>query len=390
MEPRHEPGNEQPLIPAPAAALASVCKYCKKEISRFTPLSPAYCPYCGGIVNMDLAPVKPEKDSNPLTGRALWPPKWSLLSVLIGMFLLLTAMFVAIFIIILAIVAEDPSLLSGDFAVLEELVYNVALNPVSTALLSATEFVLVIVPFAVTRKYRKSVKDRFMLLGWWPYTGESGRGWGRLGKDLTWALVIALGLVGFQFIIVVLNDALWRPLIPSGGSALGDVDVSITPQNPLQLVLLVASMMLVIAPTEELLFRGFSQQGLEARLDPKYSLVMSAMLFTIVHVIGGFVDLFALPFLFFPYFLLSLILCGIYWKTKDLNLLIFIHGMYDSLLVVYSYIFSELGKVGMEAFSDIFVYVSFGAFGILGVYVLVTFIVHRRQHGGMILFQRKP
>ncbi len=222
-----------------------------------------------------------------------------------------------------------------------------------------------------------------MLLGWWPYTGKSGRGWSRLGRDILYALVIALGLAGFQFIVVVLNDALWTPLIPGGSSGMSDVDVTITPQDPLQLVLLVASMMFIIGPTEEMLFRGFSQQGLEARLDPRHALLISAMLFTMVHVIGGIGDVFTFPFLFPPYFLLSLVLCGIYWKTKDLNLMIFVHGMYDSLLVVYSYIYLELWKVGMEVYSDIFVYISFVAFGVLGTYVLVKFFLFRRQQAVM-------
>nr|MDO8083412.1 CPBP family intramembrane metalloprotease [Candidatus Sigynarchaeum springense] len=388
MEPRAEPGKEQPLIPASASEPLKTCKYCKKEISRFEPLIPVYCPFCGGIVNKALVPFKPEKDSNPLTGRALWPPKWSLLSVAIGMSLLMTAIIIATFIVIFSVIAADPSLASGDIEVLTEAVYSVILTPVMTALLSVTEFVLVVPPFAITRKYRKSVKERFMLLGWWPYTGESGRGWGRLGRDIAWALVIALALVGFQFIVVVLNDALWTPLIPGGSSGLGDVDKSITASDPLQLVLLVASLMFIVSPTEEILFRGFLQQGLEARLDPKYALVISAMLFAIVHVIVGFGNVSALPFLFFPYFLLSLLLCGIYWKTKDLNLMILVHGMYDSLLAVYLYIISELGKVGMGEFSDIFVYISFIAFIVLGSYVLVTFIVHWRRKGVKIPVMR--
>jgi membrane protease YdiL (CAAX protease family) len=331
------------------------------------------------MVNPGLAPVRPEKDSNPLTGRALWPLKWSLLSILIGMALLMTASIVVPLIMIFAIMAQNPALLSGDVAAIENLVYDVLLNPVSTALLSITEFVLVIPPFAIMRKYRKSVKERFMLLGWWPYSGESGRGWARLGKDLAWAFFIALGLVGFQFIVVILNDALWTPFIPAGTSALGDVDVAITPQNPFQLVLLVTSMMLVIGPTEEILFRGFSQQGLEARLDPKNALIISALLFTVVHVISGVADPVSLPFLFFPYFYLSLVLCGIYWKTKDLNLMIFVHGLYDSLLVIYSYIFVELERVGMGSLSDVLVYVSFAAFAVLGVYVIASVIIQRRQ-----------
>jgi membrane protease YdiL (CAAX protease family) len=371
---------EQPLIPEPPATpAATVCRYCKKEIARFAPLSPMYCPYCGGMVGWDLMRGKPEKDTNPLTGRALWPLKWSLLSVLIGMALLMMASVIVPLIMIFAIMAQNPSLYTSDSSALENLVYDVLLNPFSTALLSVTEFVLVIPPFALMRKYRKGIKDRFMLLGWRPYTGESGRGWGRLGKDLALGLFIALGLVGFQFIVVVLNDAFWSPFVQGGNSGFSDIDAAITPQDPLQLVLLVASMMFVIGPTEEMLFRGFSQQGLEARLDPKNGLVISALLFTLAHVIGGIVDLATLPFLFFPYFYLSLVLCGIYWKTKDLNLMIFIHGMYDSLLVVYSYIFVELERIGMGAASDIFVYVSFVAFGVLGVYVIASFIIQQRQ-----------
>lgn len=342
---------------------------------------PGYCPFCGAIVNPAIASVRLDKDSNPLTGRALWPLKWSLLSILIGMALLMTASVIVPLIIIFVMVAQDPSLLSGDINAMEDLVYTLLLNPVATALLSITEFVLVIPPFAILRKYRRSTKERFMLLGWRPYFGDAGggRGWKRLSRDLAWGLLIALGLVGFQFLIVILNDALWTPLIPGGNNGLGNVDVAITPRDPFQLVLLVASMMLVIGPTEEILFRGFSQQGLEARLDPKNALVISALLFTLVHVITGIISPSSLPFMFFPYFCLSLLLCGIYWRTKDLNLMIFIHGIYDSLLVLYSYFFVEMERVGMEAMADVLIYASFAAFAVLGIYVIVLWITRRRQ-----------
>jgi membrane protease YdiL (CAAX protease family) len=378
MERQPAPGKEQPLLPAPASTVPARCQFCEKEITRFISLAPMYCPFCGGIVDKDAPRWKDIKESNPLTGRALWPLKWSFVGIIIGMALLLTASVLVPIVMIFAIIAQDPTLLEGGVGAIETLVYALLLNPTMTALLSLTELVLVIPPFAILRKYRKSIKERFMLLGWKPYSsigtspGRRTINWSRLGKNIGISLFLAIGLVGMQFIIIILNQAMWEPLIPGGSAGMEGADISLTPTNPFEFIILVASMIFIVAPTEEMLFRGLSQQGLEFHMNEKRALVISALLFTMVHVVSGFLNLASLPFLFFPYFYLSLVLCGIYWKTKDLNLMIFTHGFYNSLLVLYSYLYAETGAI-----ADIFVYLSFAAFAVLGIYVVMRILVKR-------------
>ncbi|MHA1196729.1 MAG: CPBP family glutamic-type intramembrane protease, partial [Promethearchaeota archaeon] len=48
-------------------------------------------------------------------------------------------------------------------------------------------------------------------------------------------------------------------------------------------------MFIVIAPSEEILFRGFLQKGLVRSLSKKSGIIITAIIFTFIHLIGNFI-----------------------------------------------------------------------------------------------------
>nr|MDO8118049.1 hypothetical protein [Candidatus Sigynarchaeota archaeon] len=79
-------------------------------------------------------------------------------------------------------------------------------------------------------------------------------------------------------------------------------------------------------------------------------------------------------YLFMPYFGLSLVFCGLYTRTKNLNVLIFVHGIYDALLVVYGFVASL-----NVASAIIFIAVSFMMCGIGIVVIMRTYIKEKHS-----------
>nr|MDO8111030.1 CPBP family glutamic-type intramembrane protease [Candidatus Sigynarchaeota archaeon] len=371
MEPNDASGMGRASMPNLTGETPVRCKFCNNDVDNYLKQGSVYCPFCGAVINAARTPGQQSKDSNLLTGRALWPAKWSVLGVVLGMLLLLAFGIMIPVIIVIAVIAPNPEPYLSDPTALEQLIVQLLLNPWSTALLSLTEFGLIVPPIVVLKKYRKSFKERIMLLGWRPYFGEPARGqtgWPRFARDIGFSTFLAVAMVGFQFLVVILNDAIWAPLIPASDPLAG-LDQSITPQDPFQFMALVASMLLVIGPTEEMLFRGFAQQGLEAHTSERNAWFISVLMFTIVHVTSGFVELSLLPYMFFPYFYLSMVFCAIYTKTKNLNLMIFIHGIYDALLVLLSYIGSA-SELAAIVYMSVCCVVCFAA----GVYYLYRWI----------------
>ncbi|MHA1847004.1 MAG: lysostaphin resistance A-like protein, partial [Promethearchaeota archaeon] len=214
-------------------------------------------------------------------------------------------------------------------------------------LMSSLEIILVLVPLVLVKNFRKPLKERFLLLGWRPYyprkhlSGENSRSVQKLRKsmlknfsrDILISIIIAFSLVGFQFIISILNDLLWAPFNPPEVN----IDADLITNNVFDFMMIAATMLLIIGPTEEFLFRGYMQQGLEANLGERKALLITALFFTIAHVMPNFIPNMMTLYLFVPYFSLALIFSFIYQKTKNINLMIFIHGIYDTLLVLYSF-----------------------------------------------------
>ncbi len=360
-----------------------LCRLCGRNIERFFTLGSLFCPYCGAALNPEAVPGRYKKDSNPISGRAFWSTGWSILAVIIGMGFLIGVTLVISVIIIVPFVISDPDAFLSDPDALEGLIMAILGNPYATVLLSLSEFSLLLVPLLLVKKYQKPVGKRLQLLGWRPYRVPdvgATKALSRLARDLLVASTIAIAMVGFQFLLTLGNDAFWSLFVPIDPlqETFSKMDQSLVALDPFQLLALTGAMILVIGPTEEFLFRGYTQQGLEARLGERKALFITAVLFTVVHIIGGLIQPLISLYLFMPYFGLSLVFCEMYRKTKNLNLLIFIHGIYDAMLVVYAYIMSLSIATSMA-----FVIVSFVACGAGFVYVIRNFIREKNASRNM-------
>jgi membrane protease YdiL (CAAX protease family) len=355
------------------------CQCCGKDLESFFMLGATFCPYCGSKINESCEEVhrpssvlEPAPPPPQVPGRATWTVKWSLLAVPIGIGLLLGGTFVVAFIILAVLIGmQGVSALSDINGILQQF-QAILLNPTTTGLLSFLEIVLVITPLVVLRRSRRTIGDRLQLLGWRPYITRGARtsiDARRLGIDIAIGLLFGLGFVGMQFLLSFLDATIWGSPTPIT-DAFFSSDPSITPTGPGQLLLLVGTMILVIGPVEEFLFRGFTQHGLETKYSPMKAMFITALLFTAVHVMNVFSlgGLLSSAYMVFPYFVLSIALCTVYMKTKNLNQMIFIHGIYDSLLVVYSYLLF----LGSSAVIE-FAVVSIVAFGIVVGWIVVLF-----------------
>ena len=84
---------------------------------------------------------------------------------------------------------------------------------------------------------------------------------------------------------------------------------------------------IIIAPVvEEIFFRGFLQSALKKSFGGRYAVIMSAALFSAVHI-----DIFA----FLQIFILGLLLGHLYEKTKTLTASIIVHVTHNLLTLVF-------------------------------------------------------
>ncbi|MFX0098104.1 MAG: lysostaphin resistance A-like protein [Candidatus Hodarchaeota archaeon] len=318
------------------------CHYCKKNIKNYFKFGPLYCPFCGGPLNDDILPGK--KRSNVLTGKAIWGTKWALLGPIIGFGVMIVATMVPeIVMIFYAVLTAPPSM--GIDEILEA-VLNALSSPVFISLLSLVELAFIIVPIFILRKYKKTTKEKFLLLGWRPYKNKKYEDPSRksskippLLRDVCLGTSLAIVMVWAQYGISILNGIIWYPLL---GGVEGISDDLLSGGGFWDMIIMVVTMIAIIGPTEEFMFRGLSQQGLEATHGEYKALFISTLIFMAVHVGPvALVSLLSAAYMAFPYFMISSVLCFIYTRTKNLNLMIFIHGIYDAILVIIEYIFQN-------------------------------------------------
>ncbi|MGB9718247.1 MAG: lysostaphin resistance A-like protein [Thermoproteota archaeon] len=106
----------------------------------------------------------------------------------------------------------------------------------------------------------------------------------------------------------------------------------LSPSSFTELVVLSITTILVVAPCEEVLFRGFIQRGLESSLGSRKGILLSSLLFGVFHLN---------PWQFLPAFLLGTIL-GYVFKKRGYRLWcpIALHASYNVALFVLNYVLS--------------------------------------------------
>ena len=232
-------------------------------------------------------------------------------------------------------------LISFDF----DIFFNLLSNSYFISLISLFELIFLILPVSYARKYLQNptLKNSLILLGFTTRRYDRKR----ISKEILIGLgfaVIGVLVVSFvSFIIEVTLELFFGIAIIQGSTGL--TDVLILPDLASIIVFSVV-IILVIGTSEEILFRGFMQKGLVRSLGNRWGLIVTALIFSLIHLLGIFPIALESPFLFIisfllsfpPYFAISLILGWLYfWRNENLIAVMITHGVYDVLIIVISY-----------------------------------------------------
>jgi membrane protease YdiL (CAAX protease family) len=282
-----------------------------------------------------------DDDLNDIKNQKLWGTSASI-GVPIGAFLLMNFLTVGILILII-FASFDPEFLD-----------DLLLNPYFLIFSSFFELIFILVPILYVAKFLQnpSLENRFRLLGF------TTRGFERKGvlKEILLGLgfaIIGLLLVGITSFLteIILESIFGINIVSDFSSSSSDVGLIIGSADIFSLILLSIVMILIIGTSEEILFRGFMQKGLVRSLGNKWGIVLTALIFALIHVIAiflvGSVDPLVLVVSFFlsfiPYFAISLLLGFLYfWRNENLLAVIITHGVYDALTIIMAFLFYNL------------------------------------------------
>ena len=232
-----------------------------------------------------------------------------------------------------------------------EILFDLLSNPYFIIVLSLFELIFIVFPVMYVGKYLQNptLENRFALLGFTSRGFEKPR----IAKE---ALIgILFGIIGLFLVFFVtvftefaLESIFNIEIVQETSGASGDVELMISSADILSIVLFSIEMLLVIGTSEEILFRGFMQKGLVRRLGNKGGIIVTALIFSLIHLIGVFlIDLDSPLYIiisfflsFFPYFAISLVLGLIYqWRNENLIAVVITHGVYNSLTIISAFLF---------------------------------------------------
>jgi len=114
--------------------------------------------------------------------------------------------------------------------------------------------------------------------------------------------------------------------------------MDVATHNPIYLLYLIPIMLLIVGPGEEFIFRGVIQSTFRDKYGFKIGLIIASILFGLVHIpaVGG-LQIQSMPYVFIT-IILALILGYVYEYQKNIYIPMIAHGIYNSLLLVFSYI----------------------------------------------------
>jgi membrane protease YdiL (CAAX protease family) len=235
-----------------------------------------------------------------------------------------------------------------------EALMNSLSSPYFIIITSFAELILIVFPIIYIKKYLKNptIKNRFALLG---FTTKGMSSWKVIKEILIGLVFSVIGIIVVLFVSffveIIVEFFFGLSVIRDVSSSNGNVDMIILASDIPALILLMLIMILVIGTSEEILFRGFMQKGLVRRIGKKWGLMVTALIFTFIHLIGSFLiyDIFSLSFLvsfilsFFPYLAISSLLGLVYmWRKENLISVMIMHGFYDALTVLMVFMFYNL------------------------------------------------
>ncbi|MHA1915724.1 MAG: CPBP family glutamic-type intramembrane protease [Promethearchaeota archaeon] len=263
----------------------------------------------------------------------LWGPGVSI-GLPIGAFSLMNIGTMIIFMIIMFI-TFDPNLLN-----------DLSSNIYIISLLSLLELIFIILPVRYIKKYLQNptLKNRLALLG---FTTKGFTKKGLLKEALIGISLAVMGVIavnGVAILIELFLEFFFGIEIVQDSSGLSGNPI---PLDLGSLILFSIVLILVIGTSEEILFRGFMQKGLIRKLGDVWGILITAVFFALIHLIGLIALAITSPFAIFisfilsfiPYFAISLMLGLLYyWRKENLIAVVIMHGVYDVLVVVIAYL----------------------------------------------------
>ena len=192
------------------------------------------------------------------------------------------------------------------FAFNLENVLDFLVSPYFFIITSFVELIFILIPALYVGKYlqRPTLNNRLILLGF----TKKGFDKTKLVKEILIGLgfaVVGVTLVlSISFLMeIILSLIFGYETIQDLFGTAGEVDTMIASADILSIFLLTLIMILIIGTTEEVLFRGFLQKGLVRSLGKSWGIVITALIFSSIHLIGIFTSLgspiiFIISFLF--------------------------------------------------------------------------------------------
>ena len=224
-------------------------------------------------------------------------------------------------------------------------------NPYFIILLSFTELIFILVPVYYVGKYLQNptFNNRLALLGFTFKGNDNFKTIKEVLVGLGFAIVGIFLVFSVSFLIEIILELIFGvDIVFTGGGSLNEIDIILGNSDILALIFLAITMILIIGTSEELLFRGFMQKGLVRTVGKYGGIIITALIFSLIHLIGIFQMGYATPteylisFLlnFFPYFAISLLLGFIfYWRKENLIAVVITHGFYDALTIIIAFIY---------------------------------------------------
>ena len=226
---------------------------------------------------------------------------------------------------------------------------NIIMNPIFMVFATLATYALFILPVWLVKKYLQnpSLGNRLTLLG---FTTK-----GYTHKMILKEILIGIGFAFIGFLLVQISAIGIQLLLefifnvrfvnePSGNA-----EVLVSGMDVLVLILMIIMMLLVVGPSEEIMFRGYMQRGLVRNLGEKWGILITAIIFASLHLVGLIIFIFE-PFIlmilfflmFVPFITISLMIGLMYrWRKENLIAVVVTHGVYNSitLIIVFLYFF---------------------------------------------------
>ncbi|MDR2720105.1 MAG: CPBP family intramembrane metalloprotease [Nitrososphaerota archaeon] len=228
---------------------------------------------------------------------------------------------------------------------------NDQLTSVSLLLVVVTVIVFFMITFIIFKAQKKDLLKRIQ--------------WNPAPRKSVYALVVllALGLFLTAFLLVVVIPQSWLADDVAGNA--------ITNMSPILVILIMG----IIAPiAEETVFRGLMMTRLQQRVAPWLAVTLTTLVFAVFHI-GNSVGhvLTVLPF--------ALSVCLVFLWTKSIRVTMFLHALYNTILVSVSVLATNLSdsSTTSDASNAHLAPAIMGLIGLAIVVLALAFIYKHRQ-----------